>query len=200
MGPVGGRAVSLSAGPAPLPRRSYTRAMTTATMFTIGYQGATLERLIDTLAAANVSVLVDTRETPMSRRTEFRPKALQAALADAGIEYRSIRALGAPKALRALATEDWDGFADGYRERLRLAREELQELVPLIEAERVCLLCFEADPGACHRSLLAHEIQGLLDETAVRHLRPGRTDEADDLEGPAPLGEVAHDEVQVASR
>ncbi len=151
-------------------------------MFTIGYQGATLERLIDVLAAADVSVLVDTRETPMSRRVEFRPKALRAALAEAGIEYRSIRALGAPKALRAMAIDDWDGFEDGYRERLRLAGEELKSLVPLIETERVCLLCFEADPHACHRSLLAHEIQGLLDEAAVRHLRPGRVDEADDLE------------------
>jgi len=161
--------------------------MSMATMFTIGYQGASIERLIEALAAAEVSVLVDTRETPMSRRAEFRPKALRVALAQAGIEYRSVRALGAPKALRALATDDWDGFADGYLERLRLAGEELKDLVPLIETERVCLLCFEADPGACHRSLLAHEIQGLLDESAVRHLRPRRTDESYDLEGAAPL-------------
>lgn len=169
-------------------------------MFTIGYEGATLERLIDALAAADVSVLIDTRETPMSRRAEFRPKVLQAALAEAGIEYRSIRALGAPKALRALAADNWDWFADGYRGRLLLARKELQDLVPLIETERVCLLCFEADPGACHRSLLAHEIQGLLDEAAVHHLRPGRPEEADDLEGPASPGEVTDDEVQVAGR
>ena len=174
--------------------------MTAATMFTIGYQGASLEHLIDALAGADVSVLVDTRETPMSRRAEFRPKALRAALADAGIEYRSVRALGAPKALRALATEDWEGFAEGYRERLLLARKELQDLVPLIEAERVCLLCFEGDPGACHRSLLAHEIQGLLDEAAVLHLRPGRADQADDLERVTSLGKVADDEVQVAGR
>ena len=99
-------------------------------MFTIGYQGASIERLIDALAAAEVSVLVDTRETPMSRRAEFRPKALRAALADAGIEYCPIRALGAPKALRAMAVDDWDGFADGYRERLLLAGEELQASCP----------------------------------------------------------------------
>jgi uncharacterized protein (DUF488 family) len=169
-------------------------------MFTIGYQGASLERLIETLMAAEVSVLVDTRETPMSRRAEFRPKALRSALADAGIEYRSIRALGAPKALRKRAIDDWEGFAAGYRERLVLAREELQKLLPLISSERVCLLCFEADPAACHRSLLAHEIQRLLDEAGVEHLRPGRAHEADDLERVAPLREVADDEVQVARR
>ncbi len=167
-------------------------------MFTIGYQGTSIEHLIDALAAAEVSVLVDTRETPMSRRAEFRPKALQAALADAGIAYRSARALGAPKALRSRATDDWDGFAEGYRERLALVREELEQLLPLIRSERVCLLCFEADPAACHRSLLTHEIQGLLDEAGVEHLRPGRTHQADDLEGVAPLREVADHEVQVA--
>ena len=144
-------------------------------MFSIGYQGTSLERLIGALAEVGVSVLVDTRETPMSRRAEFRPKALSSALADVGIEYRSVRSLGAPKALRALAADDWDEFARGYDERLRLAREELEDLVPVIEAGRVCLLCFEADPGACHRSLLAHEIERLLDVTAV-HLLAGRTD------------------------
>ena len=38
-----------------------------ATLFTIGYQGAKLEQVVASLAAARVSVLVDTRETPMSR-------------------------------------------------------------------------------------------------------------------------------------
>ena len=153
----------------------------TATLFTIGYQGAKLEQVVASLAAAQVSLLVDTRETPMSRRVEFRQRALAGALDDAGIRYVSIRALGAPKPLRAIAADDWAGFAHGYRERLALAREELERLIPIVASERVCLLCFEADPSACHRSLLAHEIEGLLHISAV-HLRPGRPDEPDDLE------------------
>ena len=99
-----------------------TLAPMSATVFTIGYQGATLERLIETLSAAEISLLVDTRETPTSRRPEFRPGSLRSALSDAGIDYLSARALGAPKALRALADQDWDQFADGYRERLALVR------------------------------------------------------------------------------
>jgi hypothetical protein len=69
--------------------------------------------------------------------------------------------------------DDWAGFAAGYRERLVLAREEIERLVQLIASERVCLLCFAAGPETCHRSLLANEIQGLLDVSTV-HLRPGR--------------------------
>lgn len=169
----------------------------TATLFTIGYQGARLEQVVASLAAARVSLLVDTRETPMSRRVEFRQRALANALDGAGIRYVSIRALGAPKPLRAIAADDWAGFADGYRERLALAREELERLIPVVASERVCLLCFEADPSACHRSLLAHEIQRLLDVSAV-HLRPGRPDEPDDHEAlPAPVL-IPDDEVEIA--
>jgi len=46
-----------------------------ATMFTIGYQGATLADLIESLASADVSVVVDTRDSPHSRRPEFRPRS-----------------------------------------------------------------------------------------------------------------------------
>jgi Uncharacterized conserved protein len=165
------------------------------TLFTIGYQGATVERLVETLTAAEVSILIDTRETPMSRRPEFRRRALEASLLDAGIRYVSIPALGAPKALRA-QVGDWDVFAEGYRERLGLVRKELERILPLVTAERACLLCFEADPAACHRSLLAHEIQGLLDVDAV-HLRPGRIDQADDDKGLRVSSHRAHDQVEV---
>ena len=165
------------------------------TLFTIGYQGATVERLVETLAAAEVSILIDTRETPMSRRPEFRQKALEASLLQAGIRYVSVPALGAPKGLRA-QVGDWDVFAEGYRERLSLVREELQRILPLVAAERACLLCFEADPDACHRSLLAHEIQRLLDVDAI-HLRPGRIDQSDDDEGLRVGGQRANDQVEI---
>lgn len=157
------------------------RRRTGGPIFTVGYQGATLDRVLDVLAAAEISVLVDTRERPTSRRPEFRSRSLDASLATAGIRYVSMPALGAPRDLRDLVS-DWDTFADGYRARLGVVREELESLIPLIESERVCFLCFEADPLACHRSLLAHEIQTLLDVGTV-HLRPGRIDQPDDVAG-----------------
>jgi uncharacterized protein (DUF488 family) len=60
-----------------------------ATLFTIGYQSAKLEQVVASLAAARVSVLVDMRETPMSRRVEFRQRALALVLEMAGIGYLS---------------------------------------------------------------------------------------------------------------
>lgn len=160
-------------------------------MYTIGYQGVSLERLVETLAAAEVSVLVDTRQTPTSRRPEFRPRPMEIALAAAGIRYLGVRALGAPPDLRAMVG-DWERFARGYRERLTMVRDELESLLPIVASERVCLLCFEADPLACHRSLLAHEIKRLLDTTTV-HLSPRRVDEPDDDERSRVLGHRADD-------
>lgn len=165
----------------------------TAEMFTIGYQGATLAALVESLRAAAVSVLIDTRETPTSRRPEFRRRSLETALEQAGIRYVSRPSLGAPRELRALAS-DWDRFSHGYYQRLALVREELEGIVPIVASERACLLCFEADPAACHRSLLAHEIQRLLDVDAV-HLRPRRIDEADDDEALRMGGHRPHDQV-----
>lgn len=168
----------ISGGPtsvasAPLTVTHRLRAMP-AEVFTIGYQGASLTELVAELAAAKVSVLVDTRHTPMSRRPEFRRGSLESALADAGIRYLPASALGAPRELRELAPVDWDEFAEAYRDRLRLVGEEIEALLPIVVSERVCLLCFEADSAACHRSLLAHEIESLLD-VSTTHLRPGRT-------------------------
>lgn len=168
-------------------------------IFTVGYQGTSLGHLIQTLSAANVSVLLDTRETPTSRRPEFRRSALQGALEAAGIRYVSVRCLGAPKDLRALASVDWRKFAEGYAERLSLVREELQGILPMVDSERVCLFCFEADPASCHRSLLAHEIQRSLDVDAI-HLDPRRVHEPDDEERVTSLRQVSDDEVEVARR
>jgi uncharacterized protein (DUF488 family) len=157
---------------------SYTAAMSD-TLYTIGYQGAELEQVIASLSAAKVSVVVDTRETPTSRRVEFRGRALATALEEAEIRYVSIPALGVPRQLRQLAAQDWAAFATAYRKRLASVRKELGQLVQLVVTERVCLLCYEADPACCHRSILAREIQTLLETPAV-HLRPDRPDLDDD--------------------
>jgi uncharacterized protein (DUF488 family) len=166
------------------------------TLYTIGYQGAKLEQVIASLSAAKVSVVVDTRETPTSRRVEFRGRALATALEEAEIRYVSIPALGAPRQLRQLAAEDWAAFAAAYRKRLALVRKELGQLVQLIVSERVCLLCYEADPAACHRSVLAQEIRGLLEIPAV-HLRPDRPGQADDRIPVWLLRQIADREVKV---
>ncbi len=168
------------------------------TLYTIGYQGAKLEQLIASLSAAKVSVVVDTRETPTSRRVEFRPRALASALEEADIFYVPLPTLGAPRQLRELAAVDWEAFSAAYRKRLATERGALGRLLQIIVTERVALLCYEADPACCHRSLLARQVQGLL-ELPVVHLRPDLPERADDRHRLWLVRQIADSEVRVSA-
>ena len=138
--------------------------------------------------------MVDTRETPMSRRAEFRSGALANALGGHGIDYVSLPQLGAPRALRDVV-HAWDQFAAGYRSILAENRAAIAQLVRLSAARSVCLLCFEDDPAACHRSLLIEELERQLPGARTLHLRPRRVDQPNDGEGVRMGLHRAHDEL-----
>ncbi len=167
------------------------------TLYTIGYQGAKLEQVIASLSAAKVSVVVDTRETPTSRRVEFRGRALEEALEAADIFYVPLPSLGAPRKLRELAAVDWEAFSAAYRERLVRERRSLARLMQIIVTERVALLCYEAEPACCHRSILARKVQTLL-ELPVVHLRPDQPERADDRRRLWIVRQIGDSEVRVS--
>jgi uncharacterized protein (DUF488 family) len=146
----------------------------TARLFTIGYEGATPDRLIGALQAAGVRHLVDVRELANSRRPGFAKRALAEALGRAGLGYTHVKALGTPAAGRAAARAG--RTAEMHRIfRSRLAGTEAQAalagLAAQARAEPVCLLCLEADPQRCHRRLVAEAVQG-LGGFEVMHLHP----------------------------
>ena len=129
------------------------------TLFTIGYEGLSPDRLHAALKAADVAVLADVRAVANSRKRGFSKGALKAGLAEAGLGYEHFRSLGTPKSgreaarahdaglMRRIYCEEVLDTADGG-----LALDALAELA----AERpVCLLCFERDPARCHRRVLA---------------------------------------------
>ena len=70
---------------------------------TIGYEGASLAAVIARLWAASVSLVLDVRAIAASRRPGFSKTTLSASLAEAGIDYRHLRALGTPKSGRQAA-------------------------------------------------------------------------------------------------
>jgi uncharacterized protein (DUF488 family) len=139
-------------------------------VFTIGYEEATPPRLIAALRAAGVTTLVDVRALANSRKPGFAKRALGAALAEAGIAYQHVPALGTPAEGRAAARA---GRPAEMRRIFgaRLAGLEgqaaLAALTAQARAEPVCLLCLEADPAQCHRTLVAEAV-GL----PIRHLAP----------------------------
>jgi uncharacterized protein (DUF488 family) len=92
-----------------------------------------------------------------------------------GIGYLHLRGLGTPSDGRAAARAGrHDEMRAIFTEQLATeqAQTELEALAELVRGgRRVCLLCFEADPGHCHRTLVAQALQPLV-PIEVRHLRP----------------------------
>ena len=77
-------------------------------LYTIGYQGASVEGFIAALKAAGVETLIDVRAVPASRRREFSKRNLAASLAAAGLAYGLIIGFGANDWRRAgLARRGW---------------------------------------------------------------------------------------------
>jgi uncharacterized protein (DUF488 family) len=146
--------------------------MTAPTIFTIGYEKATVDGVIGTLAAAGVEVLADIRYLPLSRRPGFSKSALAAAAGVGGIAYRHFKHLGTPADGRAAARRgDNAELSRIYAGQLELpeALAAMAELRALAGDRRVALLCYERDAATCHRSLL---VEALLADFAVANLEP----------------------------
>ncbi|HEY3783941.1 MAG TPA: DUF488 domain-containing protein [Steroidobacteraceae bacterium] len=126
---------------------------------TIGYQGARLEAFIEALKDARVTLLLDVRELPISRRAGFSKTPLSEALASAGIAYRHEKALGTPRRIRYRHREnhDMERFFAEYRAYLVTQMSLLDSLARTLQGT-VALMCFERDPAQCHRSVLGAEL------------------------------------------
>jgi len=129
----------------------------------IGYQGRTIDELIERLRFASITAVIDVRELPWSRRTEFAKKKLAERLAHEGIRYVHVRAAGNPRENRKSGAASAEILAR-YREHLARTPSVLDEILAETRGECVALLCYEADVKDCHRSVLLE---------ALAALRPG---------------------------
>jgi uncharacterized protein (DUF488 family) len=160
----------------------------TPTVVTIGVYGFDQGTFLTALEDAGVGLLMDVRQRRGVRGREYawaNSARLQAALAEAGIEYRHHKELAPTTELRRLQYAEDERQGVGKRSRVELAREYREryiheildrvDLEPIVESlpagSATALLCVERDPEACHRSLIAERMasdQGV----AVRHLKP----------------------------
>ena len=145
------------------------------TLFTVGYEGTTVDAFLATLAAAGVRLLVDVRAVASSRRPGFSKTKLAANLASAGIDYLHLRGLGTPAEGRAAARAGSHAEMHAVFREHRATdapRADLDTLEQLVASDRpVCILCFEADPAHCHRTLVARAL-GERTRLRVVDLRP----------------------------
>ena len=155
------------------------------TVATIGVYGWTLDRFLDALADANVGLLVDVRQRRGVRGPEYswaNAQRLQAALAEAGIEYSHHQELAPTTELRQVQYAEDDRLGVGKRSRSELApayRERyLREILDHADLDELmaelpqvsALFCVEHDPEACHRSVVADRLADAYGAKIV-HLR-----------------------------
>lgn len=141
-------------------------------LFTIGYEGLSLERYLAKLIQNNVNVLYDLRRNPLSRKFGFSKGVLSETLPKFGIEYKHIPELGIISQKRQhLNTEyDYVELFDEYRESLPEKKIYLQELIiTLNEGKRIALTCFEEKPKSCHRQCVSEYLSDHL-TVGVAHL------------------------------
>lgn len=143
-------------------------------LYTIGYERATLEEVSELLHARGVTLLVDVRDSPRSRKQGFSKRGLEAAMAARRIGYEHWKELGAPPEMRRALREGGDraAFLAAYAAGLAAREEVLDALGRRLVDEAGCLLCFERDPNTCHRSLVAERMLGRGLVRAVGHLEP----------------------------
>ena len=129
-------------------------------VLTVGHSTRPLEEFIALLTAHSVSRLIDVRTVPRSRHNpQFNRDTLPAALEAAGIRYAHVAGLGGFRHTHAGSLNmgwrnvSFRGFAD-YMQTPEFA-ENLTGLIEQAEHERIALMCAEAVPWRCHRSLIA---------------------------------------------
>jgi uncharacterized protein (DUF488 family) len=139
-------------------------------IFTIGYEGATVAEFLAALRQAGVRRVIDVRALPLSRRPGFSKTPLRGALAEAGIDYVHLKALGTPADGRAAARAGRHSDLERiYAGQLELAEAIAQsaQMLALAEETTSALLCFERDPAECHRTML---LDAVAPDVEVTHL------------------------------
>ena len=129
-------------------------------IYTVGHSTRTLDELVTTLRAFDISVVVDIRTVPRSRRNpQFDRDVMDGALGARGLRYVHLAELGGLRhAQKGSPNAAWRNASfRGYADHMLTPEFEagLAKLLSVSESGRVALMCAEAVPWRCHRSLVA---------------------------------------------
>lgn len=148
---------------------------------TIGHSTHPIEEFLEILTRYRIQLLADIRTIPRSRHNpQFNRESLPESLSGVGISYRHIPGLGGlrrplPDSINmGWRNASFRGFAD-YMQTEQFTRN-LEDLIGLAAEARVAIMCAEAVPWRCHRSLIADALAArgipVVDILGVREARP----------------------------
>lgn len=134
-------------------------------LYTIGYEGISLEEYLNRLIKNDVKVLVDVRNNPLSMKFGFSKTKLKSFCASLNIEYLHIPEVGIKSDQRQElnSQKDYDKLFDAYKKiNLKTTTIQQQQILKLLkDKKRIALTCFEADICQCHRKHLSEAITKL---------------------------------------
>ena len=130
-------------------------------LFTIGYEGKSIEVFISNLKYFNITRLIDVREAPFSRKKGFSKSTLQELLRSENIEYVHIKSLGCPIEIRNKLKIDLDYkcFFKAYSNYLKKNYKGIKEVNQYLNEGTNCIMCFEKDYDKCHRYAVADKVK-----------------------------------------
>lgn len=139
-------------------------------VFTIGYEGKTMDKFLHELMIRNITQLIDVRELAYSRKPGFSKTSLKSYLESAGITYWHIPALGSPSDVRHTYKEGGSmaKFMQSYRSYLDTIPDAYDELKGFVLSKPSVLMCFEREHTSCHREILAERL--LKDGFHITHI------------------------------
>lgn len=146
-------------------QKDHRNTYTNHTLFTIGYEGLSLEEYLNKLLIHGVRILCDVRKNAYSQKYGFSRAQLQPACEGVGIKYIHIPELGIESDQRQTlyTQDDYDILFEKYRNTV-LARSDnqLDRIISLVNTdERVALTCFEKNVEQCHRTQIARKIMSM---------------------------------------
>lgn len=163
-----------------LPKIAYQPKREQNTLFTIGYEGISIDTYINKLLANHIKTLVDVRKNAYSNKFGFSKKEFQYCLEKSSIKYIHIPELGIEsekrqelKAAKNSSVSGYDLFGGGvrnienklfedYKTNLASKQKYTERLLQILREDKlIAITCFEADYKCCHRHVLAESLSGV---------------------------------------
>lgn len=144
-------------------------------LFTIGYEGISLDTYLDRLVRKNVQVLCDVRRNPLSRKYGFSKSTLRSTVEALAIRYEHFPQLGISSDKRGhiFTQQDYNRLLTWYEQTTLVASQDaLNALADLLaKNKRVAITCFEANVRMCHRGRIVNALTMLSrPPAAIEHL------------------------------
>jgi uncharacterized protein (DUF488 family) len=163
-----------------LPKLEFQQKRGQNTLFTIGYEGISIDAYINKLIANHIKTLVDVRKNAYSNKFGFSKKEFQYCLEKSSIKYIHIPELGIEsekrqelKTAKSSSSSGYDLFGKGiknienklfedYKNNLLSKQKYIDKLLQTLQDnELIAIACFEADYKCCHRHVLAESLSGV---------------------------------------